>query len=87
MITLGANRWWFYTFDLEICFAQRNVALFLHSNFVEFYAFDLYMGFVPHAGAFRRSARTSLEHLTPFPRHEAVQKQCFSLDDLYQSLF
>lgn len=39
MITLGANRWWFYTFDLEICFAQRNVALFHHFNFVEFYAF------------------------------------------------
>ena len=86
MITLGANRWWFYTFDLEICFAQRNVALFHHSNFVEFHAFWLVHGL--------RSTRSCIPpvrtHLSrtpyPFPRHEAVQKQCFSLDDLYQSL-
>jgi hypothetical protein len=77
MITLGANRWWFYTFDLEICFAQRNVALFLHSNFVEFYAFDLYMGFVLHAPAFRRSVRTSLDPLTPFPATKPCKNNVF----------
>ena len=42
-----------------------------------FTLFDLYMGFVPHARAFRRSARTSLEHLTPFPATKPCKNNVF----------